>query len=136
MKGAEEARRMLRMAERDLRLVEAVVGNAAVDDAVVGFHIQQVIEKSLKAWLAALGVDYPFVHDLGLLLDRLRREGQSVDSFRRLAAFSFYAVQMRYDDAIEGDADPGTLDRRQAHDEARSLFQHVGQVIQETEGPS
>ena len=37
-------------------------------DEIFGFHAQQVIEKSLKAWLCALGQTYPYTHNLNRLL--------------------------------------------------------------------
>jgi HEPN domain-containing protein len=40
-------------------------------DEVFGFHAQQAIEKTLKAWIALLGQEYPFVHDVDALLNRL-----------------------------------------------------------------
>lgn len=42
------------------------------DDSIFGFHAQQVVEKSLKAWLSGIGAEYPKTHDLSLLLARLR----------------------------------------------------------------
>jgi len=136
MKGLEAARRMLRMAERNLRLVKAVVDNTVIDDSLVGFDVQQAMEKSLKAWLAAVGAEYPFSHDLGLLLDRLRREGQKVESFRKLAAYSLFAVQMRYDDFGESEAATEGMDRPTVLQDARALFDHVARVIQSAESRS
>ena len=40
-----------------------------ISDEVLGFHVQQAAEKSLKAWLALLGETYPLTHNLDTLLD-------------------------------------------------------------------
>ena len=39
-----------------------------MSDAIVGFHAQQAVEKSLKAALAAAAVDFPFTHNIALLM--------------------------------------------------------------------
>lgn len=36
---------------------------------MLGFHAQQAVEKSIKAVLAAKGIEIPYTHDLGFLLD-------------------------------------------------------------------
>ncbi len=50
----------------------------AVTDAIVGFHCQQAVEKSLKAVLAASGADFPFTHDLGGLIELCEGAGTPV----------------------------------------------------------
>jgi hypothetical protein len=42
---------------------------ADVPDRAVGFHAEQVVEKSLKAVLAEREVDYRHSHDIGYLLE-------------------------------------------------------------------
>ena len=64
---------------------------------IFGFHAQQAVEKGIKAWLAFLGVDFPFVHDLSLLLELLEEAGVKCrQSMRTLLDFNTYAVLMRY----------------------------------------
>jgi HEPN domain-containing protein len=41
----------------------------------VGLHAQQTVEKALKAVLIQRGIDYPFTHDLGLLIERCEVAG-------------------------------------------------------------
>ncbi len=73
----------------------------AVPDAIFEFHVQQAIEKLLKALIAFHGVQYPFTHDLQALLDELINLGKAVPPFPiPLHAFSKYGVAVRYDDAI------------------------------------
>jgi HEPN domain-containing protein len=71
----------------------------------VGFHAQQCVEKYLKAFLTARGIDFPKTHDIGeliALMPRGVRVGLSVDEQRRLTA---YATITRY----PGDYDPVSL---------------------------
>jgi len=121
---------MLDLAATDLRAVELMVGEPGFDDAIVGFHAQQAMEKSLKAWLAAVQGDYPFVHQIAILLENLEACGESVDPFVVLARYSVYAVRSRYGDPPEA-PQGAPLDRAQALTHARTLFDHVQRIIQE-----
>ncbi|HWH10260.1 MAG TPA: HEPN domain-containing protein [Solirubrobacteraceae bacterium] len=47
------------LAEDDPAAAAALLDIAGVSDAIVAFHAQQAIEKSLKAVLASRGVDFP-----------------------------------------------------------------------------
>ncbi|MBF0194361.1 MAG: HEPN domain-containing protein [Magnetococcales bacterium] len=62
-----------------------------------GFHAQQAIEKSLKAWLTSLKVAYPNTHDLHLLLVLLAENKQDLESMWDILEFTPFAVQLRYD---------------------------------------
>ncbi len=64
---------------------------------IFGFHAQQTIEKSLKAWLALLGKVYPLTHDISALLDSLRDSGEEVDQYWDLVEYNVYAVRFRYE---------------------------------------
>ena len=41
---------------------------ATVTDAIVGFHAQQAVEKAFKAVLAMVGAEFPFTHNIALLM--------------------------------------------------------------------
>jgi HEPN domain-containing protein len=41
----------------------------AVADAILGFHAQPAVEKSLKAVLASRAIEFPYTHDLDGLLE-------------------------------------------------------------------
>lgn len=72
--------------------------------AIVCFHAQQAVEKSLKAILTRLGRQFPKTHDLTelvpLLPDSLREQLTEIE-FNRLNP---YAVEARY----PGDLEPVT----------------------------
>jgi HEPN domain-containing protein len=72
-----------------------------VPDSVYEFHVQQAIEKLLKALIAAHGSSFPFVHDLRLLLDQIQSLGETVPDFGMpLAAFTKFGVASRYDSGV------------------------------------
>jgi hypothetical protein len=72
-----------------------------VKDAIFEFHLQQAIEKLLKALIAAHGEKFPFTHDLQLLIDQLERLGERLPVFEiPLPEFTKFGVLVRYDSGI------------------------------------
>jgi HEPN domain-containing protein len=74
-----------------------VAQNAAITDEIVGFHIQQAIEKTIKAVLTRFGIQYEFTHDLSVLYQQVEAAGinppASIDA---VDAMTVFAVQLRY----------------------------------------
>jgi hypothetical protein len=60
----EVAELFLRKAASDLSAARVLARDPDQGDDVVGFHAQQVVEKSLKAVLAVRGFEIPRTHDL------------------------------------------------------------------------
>ena len=100
MADFEHARAMLRMAHRDFNALTGMLNTALFADEIFGFHVQQAIEKSLKAWLCACGADYPPTHDLARLLALLEKTGADIEQFWPLVQFTIFAVQARYEDGF------------------------------------
>ena len=84
---------MLRAAERDLLTLRSM--NHEAPEESFGFHLQQAAEKALKAWIAALGDEYPLTHSIETLASRLRALSVVTEPFERLAEFTPYAVTFR-----------------------------------------
>jgi HEPN domain-containing protein len=93
----ELARWLLQKACQDLDLVVSVADSEAVADEIIGFHIQQAIEKAIKSALTRLGIQYEFTHDLSILYRQAENSGltlpASIDAVEELTVF---AVQFRY----------------------------------------
>jgi HEPN domain-containing protein len=93
----ELARLLLQKARQDLALVVNVADSEAVADEIVGFHIQQAIEKAIKSALTRVGCQYEFTHDLSILYRQAENSGltlpASIDAVEELTVF---AVQFRY----------------------------------------
>ena len=68
---------LLALAREDLVSAEALDKEERVSDSPVGFHAQQAVEKALKAAIARRGLEFPFTHDLGLLMQLVRTRGLS-----------------------------------------------------------
>jgi hypothetical protein len=66
------ADRFARKARSDEIALEKLADDPEVPDDLIGFHLQQALEKLLKAALAYAGVAPPRIHDLGELLALLQ----------------------------------------------------------------
>lgn len=73
-----QAKLLLRKAREDQAGAQALAREPEIADALIGFHAQQAVEKALKAVLAASGDDYPWTHDVQVLLHRLETRGVEV----------------------------------------------------------
>ncbi len=60
------------------------------------FHLQQAIEKSLKAYLIWSEVDSPHTHDIELLLNIASEKDAGFDKFESVADLTDFAVAGRY----------------------------------------
>ncbi len=105
--GRDLARVLLERADGDVALVRYVCDNADIPDAIVGFHAQQAVEKSLKAVLAAHDIDYTKTHLLGYLIGLVQTNGiDAPPPVLEAAELNPWAVEFRY----ETDSEPA-LDR-------------------------
>jgi len=111
MSGDRElAGQLLERADDDVAAARALFEVADVSDFIVGFHAQQAVEKALKAVLAMRTVEYPFTHDLELLVALCERAGVILPAeFADVPRLSPYAAQLRY-----GAGGPSIVDRSTA----------------------
>lgn len=101
MSDLKHAELMLGKAEIDLKALRAMMDAEQFADEVFGFHAQQAVEKSLKAWLSLVGTRYPRVHDLDALIDLLEVQGIDVAELREVSDLSAFAVEFRYEQAAD-----------------------------------
>jgi HEPN domain-containing protein len=101
------AKLLLAAAERDRQAFRALVAIPEMNDAVVGFHAHQCLEKALKAALVHARVAFRRTHDIAELLDLLHDTGRGAPPFSEcLDELNPYAVEARY-----GLVEPTALDR-------------------------
>ena len=125
MPDLDQARVLLRLAGRDLQTIDAMRDSEPFGDEAFGFHAQQAVEKSLKAWLCLHGIEYPHTHDLALLYELLESAGaRDLVQFDPLTDLSAFAVQFRYDIY-----DDEPLDRNGIGKQAARLVQHVDELL-------
>lgn len=116
--------RLLRKAAADLAAARALADDPDQADEVVGFHVQQTVEKSVKAVLAWLQIDFPLTHDVNFLVRRLTRNDVLVpDALLEARWVSMWGVVTRYED-IET-----ILDRVEAIEVATVAIEWAREVV-------
>lgn len=126
MAPAETSSGFLKIAKRDLRAAMAMVDSSTFEEVTWGFHLQQAIEKALKAWLLVFTPEQPpFSHNLRLLFQMLRDQGAPVEPFVRLSRFTLFAVVSRHDE----EPDLEHLDRAAWNQLSAELLAHVASLI-------
>jgi HEPN domain-containing protein len=120
---------LLDRAVEDELMARSLLPIEGVTDAGVGFHVQQAVEKSLKAVLAAKGVEFPYSHDLDGLVRLCEKNGIEVpDDLSEVGRLSVFGVTLRYD------ASPAArLDREQALAWAAVAVAWARTIVEETE---
>lgn len=94
---SEEAARLLRAARADLRAAKVLAADADQANEVIGFHAQQAVEKAIKSVLVASGVEIPYTHDLGFLLDLATEHAlRTPESVAQADWLTPWAVAARY----------------------------------------
>ena len=91
------AKAFVTKAREDEVLVTKVVDDPEISDDLFGFHVQQAVEKYVKAVLAVQQSRPKQTHDLAALLEEVRDQGIDVpDEVLAAAAWTPYAVRNRY----------------------------------------
>lgn len=94
---ADLAKQLLALAREDLAAAEALRDAEGVSAAKTGFSAQQAVEKSLKAVLATQNDEYPFTHNLTLLMQLCEDVGHPVPpELAEADRLTPYAVAIRY----------------------------------------
>lgn len=106
----EVAQLLLQKAREDLSAAQALIATENQADHVIGFHLQQTVEKALKSVLASYSIEIPRTHDLGYLVELFSDIDLKIPE--RVASSDWltpWGVLFRYDD------DPNdSLDRDKA----------------------
>ena len=126
MSDLDHARQMLAIAKRDLKALGGMLDADVFAYEIFGFQAQQTAEKTLKAWIAALGGKYGFTHDLGLLLDSLKSLGIDCSEFSDLPDLTIFAVHFRYDNVSD---DCGFPEREEVLEKVATLLRQVELII-------
>ncbi len=106
----EAVRILLAKASQDELAAHQLAADPRIGDAVVGFHIQQAVEKRLKALLTFHAIPYRRTHDLLELMDLLITHGHPViGALEALQELTPFAVEYRYESLDQYEEAP--LDR-------------------------
>ena len=104
---ADAPLRWLDNARADLALARVPLPEGGLYEHLC-FHAQQAAEKTLKALLCANGVEYPFTHNIQLLIDLLPAGLSAPQTILAAADLTPYAVATRY----PGEVEPVTAEER------------------------
>ena len=109
----EAVRILLAKASQDEMAARQLATDARIGDEVVGFHIQQAVEKRLKALLTFHTIPYRRTHDLLELIDQLITHGHPLTvTLEALQELTPFAVEYRYESLDQYEDAP--LDRERA----------------------
>lgn len=98
MPDRNHAAMMLAMAAKDFQALKAMGDESSFAEEIFGFHAQQAVEKTLKAWLSCKDLSYPKIHDLEEIVGLLEDGGESFPrQFLPLLELSDFAVLFRYE---------------------------------------
>jgi HEPN domain-containing protein len=112
----------LSRAQADLVAAELLLKFNEYPTAILAFHCQQVVEKSLKAFLTAQKVPFLFRHDLAYLLDLCSSVDSSFGELdSQISGLTPYAVDGRY---------PTDLPLNPTKDEARIFYLQAQTVLE------
>jgi HEPN domain-containing protein len=93
---AASPREWLRHARSDIRLAQLALKEEILPELIC-FHAQQAAETSLKAVLLHKKVDFPFTHDLQVLVEVALNGGITIPhELHDIGTLTPYAVQARY----------------------------------------
>ncbi len=73
---------------------------------LIAYHAQQCVEKCLKAYLVLKNIDFPYTHNISLLLELCQPSASWVKEIQFADKLSPYAVSTRYpgeDDEVTRD---------------------------------
>ena len=126
MSDRKQARALLEAAERDLSALRGMGDAGVFADEIFGFHAQQAVEKSFKAWLALLGEIYPTTHDLEALLTSVVARDAGAVRFEELIEYTPYAVRLRYAGAGPREE---PLERNEVIRRVRELLERVRDLM-------
>ncbi|MDP2759350.1 MAG: HEPN domain-containing protein [Sideroxyarcus sp.] len=128
MLDLEHANSLVRMAHKDFNALLGMQGNDLFADEIFGFHVQQAVEKTLKAWLCTYaGADYPMTHELARLLSLLENQNAEVEVFWPLVQYTMFAVQARYEEGVAELDEP--IDRAAEIAHVSALLTHVEKLL-------
>ena len=124
-----EGRRWLRWVREDLDVATHGLTDSTSRPRHACSHAQQAAEKSPKAALLLAGRDFPYSHDLEILVDLL--PGTWPERLARvdLETLTQWAVEGRYPDywreATEADAEKAVADAKRVHELVRAEFNRL-----------
>jgi HEPN domain-containing protein len=87
----------LKFADEDLRLAKhGLKLKSKVPYRLIAYHAQQCAEKNLKAYLVSRGIDFPYTHNISVLLELCGEEAKWVKELTEAEELTPFAITTRY----------------------------------------
>ncbi len=123
----EAAHRLLRKAASDLAAVRTLARDLEQADEPIGFHVHETVEKSVKAVLRCLDVDFQPAHDVDSLLRQVAKQDVPIpDLVLNARWIDEWDMTICYEEAKT------ILDRVQAIDLASAALAWAQEVVSPT----
>jgi HEPN domain-containing protein len=108
---AHKFREWLAHADEDLRLATYALKmrRKTRPYRLIAYHAQQCAEKCIKGYLVSCGVDFPYTHNISILLEICSKQADWAQALRDAEELSQYAITARY----PGEDEPVTKEQAQ-----------------------
>ncbi len=93
----QKVRQWVAYADEDLELAQHALGmGRRCPHRLVAYHAQQCAEKYLKAYLVHRGVDFPYTHNITLLLELCQPSAEWSADLQEADTLTRFSVRARY----------------------------------------
>lgn len=97
---------------------------------LIAYHAQQCAEKCLKAFLVCCGVDFPYTHNISVLLELCRKHADWPDALRDAEELTAYSITARYpgeSEEVSGEEAQRAIEiAQQVRDQVRAELEELG----------
>jgi HEPN domain-containing protein len=131
----EYATLLISKARDDKFALDVLLENLKVADEIIGFHAQQIIEKTIKSVLALKSIRYRKSHDLAELIDLLKDNGIQIPSFLENAVnLTPFAVEFRYDFLPPENENSERINRAEINELAQNAIDWASSILSDNKG--
>lgn len=129
MEAKEEYLALFELGCADIKLVEKNLQDRDIREQLLLFHLQQAVEKFLKALLSLHHINFPKIHDIGELIELCEEAGVTLPEYvEEFISLTPYAVEFRYGLMIEE-----ILDVNYYYQKALEFKKMLEKIIQDKE---
>ena len=124
--------------DEDIRLAVhamAFQGEEEPPYRLVAYHAQQCAEKYLKAFLVYCGVDFPYTHNISVLLELCSEHADWPVELQDAEQLTLYSITTRYpgedEEVSEAEAKRAIELARQVREQVRNALEQLGLKVPE-----
>jgi HEPN domain-containing protein len=128
----QKVRQWIDHADEDLRLATYALKMRGKNRTfrLVAYHAQQCAEKYLKGYLVFCGVDFPYTHNISVLLELCGEKTDWPAKLKDAEELTSYVITTRYpgegEEVTKTDADRAIKIAQQVRNQVRSALKQLG----------